>query len=71
MILKEITAPVAAVSFLFVGDILTLNENTKMEKVRYIAPDVEVLEIKIEQGFAVSPDFTVPDGGNNGEPIWG
>jgi hypothetical protein len=42
-----------------------------MERRVYIAPDVEVLEIKIEQGFAASPDFTVPDGGNNGGPIWG
>ena len=42
-----------------------------MERRVYIAPDVEVLEIKIEQGFAASPDFTVPNGGNNGEPIWG
>ena len=35
-----------------------------------MAPAVEVLEVYVEKGFAVSPDFTVPDGGNNGDPIW-
>ena len=41
-----------------------------MEKRVYIAPEVEVLEIKVEQGFAASPGFEVPDGGNNGDPAW-
>ena len=41
-----------------------------MEKRVYIAPEVEVLEIKVEQGFATSPGFTVPNGENNGDPAW-
>ena len=41
-----------------------------MEKRVYIAPEMEVLEIKVEQGFATSPVFTVPDGGDNGDPAW-
>ena len=41
-----------------------------MEKRVYIAPEVEVLEIKIEQGFAASPDFTVPDGRDDDNPAW-
>ena len=27
-----------------------------MEKLTYIAPEVEVLEVRIEQGFAASPE---------------
>ena len=34
-----------------------------MEKLTYIAPEVEVLEIQIEQGFAQT--------GNTEDPIWG
>ena len=44
-----------------------------MEKKHYIAPEVEVLEIKIEQGFAQSNGegiFNVPNGENNGDPAW-
>ena len=44
-----------------------------MKKKLYIAPEVEVLEIKIEQGFAQTGGgaFNVPNGGNNGDTIWG
>lgn len=41
-----------------------------MEKQNYIAPELEVLEIEIEQGFAQSSGrgaFDVPDGQNGGE----
>ena len=44
-----------------------------MKKSVYIAPEVEVLEVKVEQGFAQSEGggkFTVPNGGNNGELWW-
>ena len=44
-----------------------------MERQIYIAPEVEVLEIKVEQGFAASDGsgkFNVPNGGNNGEGYW-
>ena len=41
-----------------------------MTKTNYIAPEIEVLEVKIEQGFAASPDFTVPNGADNGDPAW-
>lgn len=44
-----------------------------MEKQNYIAPEIEVLEVKVEQGFAQSEGggkFTVPNGGNNGELWW-
>ena len=41
-----------------------------MEKRVYIAPEVEVLEIKVEQGFATSPGFTVPDGRDDDNPAW-
>ena len=27
-----------------------------MEKVMYVAPELEVLEVMVEQGFAASPD---------------
>ena len=43
-----------------------------MEKQNYIAPEIEVLEIKVEKGFANSGGegaFNVPDGGN-GEEYW-
>lgn len=36
-----------------------------MEKQIYIAPELEVLEVQIEQGFAVSGGYT-PDYGNGG-----
>ena len=41
-----------------------------MEKRVYIAPEVEVLEIKVEQGFAASPGFEVPDGRDDDNPAW-
>ncbi len=43
-----------------------------MEKRIYEVPEVEVLEIKIEQGFAQSGGgvFDVPNGGDNDGPIW-
>ena len=43
-----------------------------MEKLTYIAPEIEVLEIQIEQGFAQSGNgkFTVPNGGNGDELWW-
>ena len=37
-----------------------------MEKeMKYEAPEVEVLEVEIELGFAGSPDDDVPAGGEN------
>ena len=38
-----------------------------MEKVMYVAPELEVLEVMVEQGFAASPGSsgTFP-GGNSG-----
>ena len=41
-----------------------------MEKQNYIAPEIEVLEVKVEKGFAQTGDFNVPDGGNGGEYWW-
>ncbi len=39
-----------------------------MEKF-YVAPEVEILEVKVERGFAGS-DPTVGDGGHGGYPGW-
>ena len=36
-----------------------------MEKKTYLAPEVEVLEIVVEQGFAQSGIDDMPYGGNN------
>ena len=44
-----------------------------MEKKIYTVPQIEVLEIAIEQGFAQrggEGNFNVPNGGDNGNPIW-
>ena len=44
-----------------------------MEKQNYIAPQVEVLEVKVEQGFAATEGrggFIIPNGGNNEEHWW-
>ena len=41
-----------------------------MEKKTYLAPEVEVLEVAVEQGFAQSDfnsGFIVPGGGNYGD----
>ena len=37
-----------------------------MEKQNYIAPEMEVLEVKIEQGFAATGDGDPSDFGNGG-----
>lgn len=40
-----------------------------MEVKNYVAPEIEVIEVEIEQGFAVTGDgggkFNVPGGGSN------
>lgn len=43
-----------------------------MEKKIYTTPKIEVLEVAIEQGFAQTGGgyFDVPNGGDNGNPIW-
>ena len=43
-----------------------------MKKQTYVVPEVEVLEIKLEKGFAQSGEggFNVPNGENFGEEIW-
>lgn len=38
-----------------------------MEKLNYIAPEVEVLDIKIEKGFATSPNGIPDDYGWGGD----
>ena len=46
--------------FLFIHSLITIQKQTIMEKkMNYIAPEVEVLEVAVEQGFAQSggPDF--------------
>ena len=49
-------------------------QNPIMKKENYIAPEVEVIEVEIEKGFAASGgggDFGVPNGGDNwGTPDW-
>ena len=35
------------------------------KKMNYIAPEVEVLEVAVEQGFAASGIDDMPYGGNN------
>lgn len=37
-----------------------------MEKQNYIAPEMEVLEVKIEQGFAASDPSDIGNGGHLG-----
>lgn len=37
-----------------------------MIKQLYQAPEVELLTVVVEHGFATSGDFTLPDGGTNG-----
>ena len=32
----------------------------------YLAPEVEILEVMVEKGFAASPGDVVPDGGGAG-----
>ncbi len=49
--------------FLFIHSLITIQKQTIMEKkMNYIAPEVEVLEVAVEQGFAQSGD---------GYPQWG
>ena len=36
--------------------VLTIKFLAIMEKVMYVAPELEVLEVMVEQGFAASPD---------------
>ena len=40
----------------------------KQEMMVYEAPQVEVIEVEVEKGFAASPDYTTPgmDGYGNG-----
>ena len=44
-----------------------------MEKMIYVAPAIEIIEVEIEKGFAASGgggDFGVPDGGDNWDGGW-
>ena len=45
-----------------------------MEKMIYVAPAIEIIEVEIEKGFAASPgggDFGVPNGGDSWDtPDW-
>ena len=36
------------------------------KKEMYVAPEVEVLEVAVEKGFAASPTTTIPDDGEWG-----
>ena len=38
-----------------------------MKKEMYVAPELEVLEVMVEQGFAASPGGNIAPGGSNGE----
>ncbi len=42
-----------------------------MKKEMYVAPELEVLEVMVEQGFAASPDGGVGVGGGNTGGDWG
>ena len=37
-----------------------------MERISYIAPQIEALEVEIEQGFATSQERELPGFGNGG-----
>ena len=52
--------------FLFIHSLKTIQKQTIMEKnMKYIAPEVEVLEVVVEQGFAQSGIDDMPYGSNN------
>ena len=54
--------------FLFIHSLITIQKQTIMEKkMNYIAPEVEVLEVVVEQGFAQSggPIDDMPYSDNN------
>ena len=36
------------------------------KKEMYVAPEVEILEVSVEKGFAASPTTTIPDDGEWG-----
>lgn len=36
----------------------------EMEKELYTAPEVEIIEVEVEQGFQASGEFAEPTGGN-------
>ena len=37
------------------------------KKEMYVAPEVEILEVAVEKGFAASPTTTIPDD----DDVWG
>ena len=36
----------------------------------YISPSLEIVHLNLEASYATSPEFSVPDGENNGDENW-